>query len=395
MSPLQKISDASPKQRRASRLAVGGAFFLHGLCFSSWATRIPAVQQKLVLSEAALGSVLFAVPVGLMISMPFTSWAVPRFGSRHVLRWALLGYAAMLMTLGLAASTLQLTLFLFGFGVVSNMVNVSINTQAVGVESLYGKSVMASLHGLWSLAGFTGAALGTMMIGLGVAPFFHFTSVFLFAVGAVLIGARHLLPDPPARKTASSKRFRMPDGTLLGLGTIALFSMICEGTMFDWSGVYFKKVVGAEQAWIGAGYTAFMSTMAGTRFIADRFVNRYGLKKILQLSGLLTTLGLSIAVTFPFLVPSIFGFLLIGAGVSAVVPLTFGAAGKATASPSTAIATVSTIGFIGFLIGPPLIGWIAEATSLRVSFSLVAIMGLGIAFLSLALRNETSQSPHV
>ena len=150
--------------------------------------------------------------------------------------------------------------------------------------------------------------------------------------------------------------------------------------MFDWSGVYFKKVLGAENAWIGAGYTAFMCTMAGTRFVADWFTSRFGLQRILQASGLLTALGLLIAVLLPHLYTAILGFLLVGAGVSAVVPLVYSVAGKSKVmSPGVALAAVSTIGFFGFLMGPPLIGFVAAATSLRISFTIIALMGLSIA----------------
>lgn len=153
--------------------------------------------------------------------------------------------------------------------------------------------------------------------------------------------------------------------------------------MFDWSGVYFKKVIGAEGAWIGAGYTAFMCTMAGTRFVADWLTRRFGMQRILQASGLLTASGLLVAVLLPHLYTAIVGFLFVGAGVSAVVPLVYSAAGKSKVmSPGVALAAVSTIGFFGFLLGPPLIGFIAGATSLRISFTVIAAMGLGIALVA-------------
>ncbi len=159
--------------------------------------------------------------------------------------------------------------------------------------------------------------------------------------------------------------------------------MICEGAMFDWSGVYFDKVLKVDKAWIGAGYTAFMSTMATGRFIADWFTNRFGLKFTLQLSGSLTASGLLIAVIFPYLVTSILGFFLVGFGVSSVVPLVYSVAGKSKVlSAGAALSAVSTIGFLGFLLGPPVIGIIAGATSLRVSFTLIAVMGFCITIIA-------------
>ena len=153
--------------------------------------------------------------------------------------------------------------------------------------------------------------------------------------------------------------------------------------MFDWSGVYFKKVVNAESAWMGAGYTAFMSTMAFGRFIADWFTRKFGLKNTLQLSGVLTASGLLISVFFPNLVTAIIGFLLVGLGVSSVVPLVYSAAGRSKKlSPGVALAAVSTIGFLGFLVGPPLIGLVAGATSLKISFGIIAVMGFAVTFLA-------------
>ena len=159
--------------------------------------------------------------------------------------------------------------------------------------------------------------------------------------------------------------------------------MICEGTMFDWSGVYFKKVVLAENGWIGAGYFAFMLTMAMGRFTADWFAGKFGLKLTLQISGSLTATGLLTAVAFPYMWPAIVGFMLVGAGVSSVVPMIYSSAGKTTImSPGVALTAVSTIGFSGFLIGPPLIGFIAGIATLRASFLLIACMGMCVAIIS-------------
>jgi MFS family permease len=147
--------------------------------------------------------------------------------------------------------------------------------------------------------------------------------------------------------------------------------------MFDWSVIYFKKVVLAQNAWMGAGYTAFMLTMATGRFIADKFAHRFGLKRTLQISGMLTASGLLIAVVFPYLSTALLGFLLVGFGVSSVVPLVYSAAGRSkTMSPGVALAAVSTIGFMGFLIGPPVIGFVAGIATLRASFTLIAAMGV-------------------
>ena len=163
--------------------------------------------------------------------------------------------------------------------------------------------------------------------------------------------------------------------------------MVCEGTMFDWSGVYFQKVVAAPKELITLGYAAFMGTMASGRFIGDFMVTRFGSRKVLEASGILITTGLLIAVLFPTIILATIGFLFVGFGVSSVIPLVYSAAGKSkTMSPGMALAAVSTIGFFGFMMGPPLIGLIAQAFSLRWSFTLIAVLGFGTTLLAARVK---------
>lgn len=360
--------------RTTLRIAVGVMFFMAGICFASWASRIATIQQNLNLSDAGLGGVLFALPVGLMCSLPFSGWVITRIGSRKLLVAALIVYSLALVSLGMAQNTVQLVACLLLFGFSSNAVNISVNTQAVAAEELYKRPILSSFHGLWSLAGFTGAAIGTFMIGQHVIPFKHFSMIMALVIITVIFTTRYLKNDKPA---SAGPVFVMPDNSLIKLGVIAFCSMICEGAMFDWSVIYFKKVVLAQNASMGAGYTGFMLTMATGRFIADKFAHRFGLKRTLQVSGLLTATGLLTAVAFPYLYTAIFGFMLVGFGVSSVVPLVYSAAGKSkTMSPGVALAAVSTIGFMGFLFGPPVIGFVAGIATLRASFTLIALMGI-------------------
>ncbi|UOQ98623.1 MFS transporter [Hymenobacter sp. 5317J-9] len=377
---ISLTASARPISRKAHRVAVSALFFLLGLCFATWASRIPSVQQRMGISEAALGGVLLAIPLGQLLSLPFTGWLVAKEGSRKVVLWGVVLYAAALLGLGWAANLYQLVPCLVLFGVGGNLTNISVNTQAVGVERLYKhRPIMASFHGLWSLAGFVAAAIGSFMIGHAVAPGLHFIFIALFILAGLAVSAGYTVrqdsnvdPDQPI--------FVKPDKELLGLGAIAFCALICEGAMFDWSGVYFKKVIQAEPRWVGAGYTAFMSTMALGRFGADWLAHRLGPKRVIQLCGLLTATGLLIAVLLPMLPTALLGFLLVGFGTSAVVPLVYSAAGKSThMSAGMALASVSTIGFFGFLLGPPVIGMVAGATSLRVSFAFIAFMGLCVS----------------
>lgn len=363
------------------RAAVGAMFFMAGLCFASWASRIATIQQKLSLNDAALGGVLLALPTGLMISLPVSGWLVNKIGSRRMLSVALIIYAVALIGLGSVNQIFYLIVILVCFGFAGNMTNIAVNTQAIATEKLYTKPIMASFHGLWSLAGFAGAGIGTFMIAKSIAPIYHFTIIASITTAAVILCWKNLHND--RNKNAETPAFIMPDRSLIKLGLIGFCSMICEGAMFDWSVIYFKKIIMADKAWIGAGYTAFMLTMASGRFIADWFAHKFGLKRTLQLSGALTATGLAVAVAFPHLITAIIGFLLVGFGVSSVVPLVYSAAGKSkTMSAGTAIAAVSTISFVGFLIGPPTIGFLAGAFTLRASFTFIAIMGSCVTILA-------------
>lgn len=386
---MMRLDSISPRglSRKTNRLAVGALFFLLGLCFASWASRIPSIQQHMGISEAALGGVLLAIPLGQLLSLPLAGWLVAREGSRKVVLWGVGFYATALLGLGWASGLWQLLPCLVLFGVGGNLTNISVNTQAVGVERLYRhKPIMASFHGLWSLAGFVAAAIGSFMIGHAVPPGVHFVFIAAFILAGLAVSAGSIVREDSG-VDPNQPIFVKPDKELLGLGAIAFCALICEGAMFDWSGVYFKKVIRADKDWVGAGYTAFMSTMALGRFGADWLAHRLGPKRVIQLSGLLTAIGLSIAVALPTLPMALLGFLLVGFGTSAVVPLVYSAAGRSThMSAGMALAAVSTIGFFGFLLGPPVIGFVAGATSLRVSFALIAMMGLAVSAVASRVR---------
>jgi len=386
---MSELSLSLPYSNRAYRFAVAALFFLQGLCFATWASRIPSIQQSLHLSDGALGLILFALPAGSLVALPLSGWLVTRYGSRTVVSNALIAYAILLVMLGLAQNITQIIAVLVLYGMAGNTANIAMNTQAVGVEAMYGRKIMASFHGLWSLAGFTAAGLGAFMIGKEIMPFTHFIFIAVPILLALAIIFQYLLPNEE-KTEISNKIFIRPDKSLVALGVLAFCCMICEGAMFDWSGIYFKKVVGAENGWIGAGYTAFMCTMAAGRFVGDWVAMKLGFKRTIQLSGLTIATGLGVSLMFPSLLPAITGFFLVGLGVSSVVPLVYSEAGRSrTMSPGAALAAVSSIGFLGFLVGPPVIGVIAGLSSLRFSFVLIAFMGLCVAALPLLIHRRT------
>lgn len=373
---------------RIYRLAISIFFFVAGLTFATWASRIPDIKNELGLSDAGLGVVLFALPVGQLLSLPLTTWMITKFGSRSVVIAMALLYPLTLVFLAMTTSTPQLVCALLVFGFWANAMNISMNTQAVGLEKFYGRSIMASFHGLWSLAGFTGAIIGGLFVSKGISPLYHFSIVCFTTVLLVIAAYKYTLPD--SGNTNQRSFFTRPDKQILMLGLIAFCCMLCEGAMADWSGIYFQKVVDSPKAFTTLGFVAFTGSMAAGRFIGDWLVTKFGVKPILQLSGYIISVGLLTAVLFPSIPGSTLGFLLVGFGVSSVIPIVYGLAGKSTSmSAGAALASVSTISFIGFLIGPPVIGFIAQLSSLRISFTTIALLGFATAFL--ATKIQTSE----
>jgi MFS family permease len=370
------------------RVALGALFFFMGICFASWAARIPDIQSKFQLSEGQLGTLLLCLPIGSMLGLPIAGWSVHRYGSRSVILICSFAYAFTLPLIGLAPSIWTIAPVLMGFGVLGNIMNISLNTQALGLENQFGKSILASFHGIWSMAGFTGAGVGAGMIFLNFSPAAHYLVVALLSAVMILLSQKFVLNDKPAAGEEGGLVLRKPDALLLRVGLISFLGMMAEGCMFDWSGVYFKKIVEAEPQYVSLGYVCFMGAMALGRFVTDKASNRFGKVPVLQVSGLLIFFGLLLSVGFPNLFTAAIGFLMVGAGVASIVPVSYGIAGRSKLySPSVALALVSTISFFGFLVGPPLIGFVAELFDLKVSFALIGINGLGILLLTSFSKN--------
>ena len=369
------------------RIAVSLFYFGKGLCFASWASRIPDLKASLHLSEAQLGSVLFAIPVGQLAIMPFSGKIVTRFGSHIVLLLSTLLYAFSLTNIGLASSPFTLGIALFFFGIFANLSNIAVNTQGVYAEKLYRRSIMSSFHGMWSFAGFIGALIGLGMGILQLEPYPHF--LIIASVVLTLIGTNYKYLIRAKDRSIVKKRsfFSKPDPALLWLGVIGFCSMASEGVMFDWSGVYFKDIVKAPSSLVILGYTSFMIMMASGRFLGDKMTSRFGRKKVLQISGVMVSVGLLSAVAFPYLIPCVFAFMLVGLGVSTIVPTLYSVAGKTpNIAPGDALTIVSSVSFLGFLMGPPVIGYIAEAFGLPFSFAFIGIFGFLIAIMVTRIR---------
>lgn len=368
------------------RIAISAFYFSMGLSFASWASRIADIKTGLRLTEAELGTVLLALPLGQLVTMPISGRLVTRYGSRTILSIAILLYVFQLTNIGWASSGWQLGIMLFLYGVVGNLSNISVNTQGVLAENLYGRSIMTSFHGVWSLAGITGALIGTLMINLALSPRIHFLAVAGLVLIIVFSTRKYLIPGTSA--SPQKKKFlSRPDPVLVQLGLIAFCSMAAEGAMFDWSGVYFREIVGAPSSLVLLGYISFMTMMAAGRFVGDRVIARIGRQQTIRFGGILITAGLLISVLFPALVTATIGFLIVGIGVSSIVPTVYSTAAKsAKVAPGMALATVSSISFLGFLVGPPVIGYIAHVSNLRFSFAAVALLGIAISIMVSRLK---------
>lgn len=374
--------DAKVSYLKRIRWAVSMFYFGMGLCFATWASRIPDIKTALHLSEGDLGSILFALPLGQLVAMPFSGKLVTRFGSHRILIFSLLLYVLSLTNLGLAVTAWQLSLGLFVFGIFGNLSNIAVNTQGVYTEVLFKKTIMSSFHGMWSFAGFTGALVGLGMLAFELTPYLHFLIVAGIVFLMMAFNYNFLVKAKETIQVEKKKMFSKPDSGLIWLGVIGFCCMASEGVMFDWSGVYFKDVIKAPGPLVILGYTSFMIMMAGGRFLGDGLIHKFGRKRVLQISGIMISIGLFTAVFFPFIIPATLAFMFVGLGVSTIVPTVYSVAGKTpNVSPSVALTTVSSVSFLGFLMGPPIIGYIAELSSLRFSFAFIGIFGFLIALM--------------
>ncbi|MGV0756696.1 MFS transporter [Empedobacter brevis] len=379
---MHTATELSSSQKNRIRLAVSLFFFSQGLAFSSWASRIPTIKSDLGISEGQLGTLLLLMPIGQLCTMALSGKLVAKFGSKNVLKIVVLIYPFILCCIGLAQNFYQLGAVLFLFGVVGNMCNISVNTQGVEVEKIYGKSIMSSFHGAWSIAGFTGALIGLLMMNLQVNTFYHFVIIYGLIVLNWLINKNYLVNSSPALTKEKKSIFSKPDTVLVQLGIIGFLSMATEGAMFDWSGVYFQDIVKAPQNLVVVGYASFMIMMATGRFVGDYFISKFGKQRIMQMSGIFMFSGLMLSVFLPQFIVCTLAFMMVGLGVACNVPMVYSVAGKnKNVNPGVALAMVSSISFLGFLMGPPLIGYIAEVFDLRYSYALFACFGLIMVFM--------------
>lgn len=368
-------------------LAIGLVFASDSILFGSWVAHIPFVKSKLQLSDSELGLLLFAMPVGLLLMNPLTGWIIAKLGEARTCFWSAVGLTVAICIPLNAPNPAVLAIGLFLLGLNGALINVAMNTLATNLERAQGIVIMSSCHGMWSLGGLLGSGIAGAVISLHVAPPVH----VMVTAGVVLLLTFALQPtlaripstsqSDTGEKTGSS--FVRPNRDLLLMILIGLALAMGEGAAFDWSAVYLRETLGASSQIAALGFASFSLTMTGFRFLGDAIIPRIGAKRWLQIGGVLAASGLLFAIALPYPPTALLGFALLGVGCSLGAPILYAAALRVPGIPPAAgLATFATFSFIGFLAGPPAIGFIAEEFGLYYGLGFVAVMLLISAGLS-------------
>jgi len=362
------------EEKVKQRIALGTFFFLSGLIFATWASRIPTLKTFFDLNEAELGTILLAMPISSLIGLPISGWLVSKFDSRKPMLVGFLLFNVTLIWIGFVQTTLGLIVAISFFSFFMRILNIAINTQSIIVQRNFEKRIVGSFHGLWSTGGLVGVAISTLMVKMNIGIGTHLMSVSIFTTVLIIIAYLYTIKNDKS-STGNKLIFGKPDPFIVYLGVIIFLAAICEGGMFDWSGVYFKEVI--NEPIFTYGYLSFMACMAFSRFFSDKLVQRIGMKKTYIFSSLVIILGILVAVLFPYFWSALLGFCFVGFGTAALFPMTFALAGTSNKySPGMAISIISTYGILGMFIGPPLIGYLAHAFGLKNAFLIFVVVGL-------------------
>lgn len=359
---------------RRGRFGVALAFAANGLTFGTWAARIPQVRENLGLSDVVLGFALLFAAVGAIAAMPLTGGLIARFGSRNVTFLGTLVLALGLAIAGFAPSLAVLVLGLVLVGAGSGTQDVAMNAHGVEVERRIGRPILSGFHGIFSLGGMLGAAIGGLVAGQALQVGVHFGVAALAIVGLGASAFLWMLPGHIDRAT-ETPLFTRPPMALLGLGLLAFGSMMAEGSVADWSAVLMHGPFGADAATAAFAFAAFSLVMTVGRFAGDRIVQRFGPVRVTRWGAILAMLGFVIALGLGTPTAGIVGFGLVGGGLAAMVPVIYRAAAHLPGVPAgTGIAGATTLGYLGFIVGPPLIGFLAGVVGLRAALGSIVIL---------------------
>lgn len=352
------------------RLAVSLYFFINGFLYANWAARLPELQAHYQISNAELGSLLFTMALGAVVAMPFAGWLVTQKGSERTTQIAAWLYVCLIPLLAMAPGFSGALLVFFLLGVTSGSLDVSMNGQSVYVERRYGRPIMSSFHAVFSIGMALGAGTGALGARFHLSLPWHLALAALVCCLIIAWAGFHLITTP--RSGGGSGGFVWPTKAVLPLGIIAFCCMTGEGAMADWSAIYLKTVVGAAESFSALGVGAFGAAMTLGRLFGDRFTEHFGKQKLLQYNSLLALAGLSLALLWPGEWSSLAGFFLVGLGLANIVPIVYSSAGNTPGvEPSVGIAMATTIGYAGFFVGPPAIGFLADEFGLRVGLAMV------------------------
>ena len=356
------------------RVVLSTYFFLSGLCFATWASRIPTIKDFFNFNEAELGTVLLAMPISSLIGLPISGWLVSKFDSRYPLIVAMFFLTIALASIGFANTPFLLVAALCLFSFSSRILYIAMNTQSISIQKEYAKKIVGSFHGLWSAGGLLGVVFSTIMVKYEISIHIHLAIVAVFIVLISLLVFPYILTNDKS-EFGNKLIFGKPDPFVFYLGMLVFFAAICEGGMFDWSGVYFKEVI--NEPIFTYGYLLFIASMALSRFYSDKLMDIIGLDKTYIFSALLIAVGILLAITFPYFYPALIGFCLVGFGTAAIFPMTFMLAGTSKKySPGMAISIISTYATVGMLIGPPMVGYVAHTFGLKNAFYIFVFAGL-------------------
>lgn len=358
------------------RIAVSAFFFINGFTHANWASRLPELQAFLGISHSGLGSLLFVMACGALLAMPFTGSLTARFGSHKVCQ-----FTGILLAFVSAAIALQSNLYLEGIifiltGFANGSMDVAMNEQAVLVERAYQKPIMSSFHAFWSIGMAIGAGSGALFAQSGIPLAQHMFIIAGFALVSFLWASNQLIKVKAEKSETETPAFILPNALIAPLGFIAFCSMLSEGSMIDWSAIYINEVVGSSKTVSAISFGVFGAAMTIGRIFGDYFTLKLGKQKLLVLDSILSMIGLSIVLIFPVMPITTIGLFLIGIGLSTIVPIVYSTAGNTPGvSPGIGIAMATTIGYSGFFIGPPSIGYLADHYGLRIAllFTLVLL----------------------
>ncbi|MGY4999050.1 MFS transporter [Streptomyces sp. 900105245] len=371
---------------RRARYAVAAVFAVHGAVTGSFATRVPWIQDHASLGAGQLGFALAFTAFGASCAMPLAGRISHRFGSRTALRGLLTLWTLSLILPSLAPNLYTLCLAMFAYGATAGMADVAMNALGVEIERLLEKSIMSGLHGMWSAGALVGSAAGTLAAHLGSDARLHHALAAAALTLLGLLACNWVLDLQPAEDEEPPPRFALPPRSALLIGTVGFCAVFAEGASLDWSAVFLRDRLDGSAGLAAASTTGFMLTMAVARIAGDAAVNRFGAVRTVRAGGMLAVLGGLLIVLAGHPAVAMGGFALMGLGIAVVVPLCFAAAGHAGPNPSQAIAGVATITYTSGLIAPSLIGGVAQATSLVVSFCVVTVLASGLAVFAGVLR---------